>query len=429
MHRAKLRARAEVILRTNDRGGYTVPAARLYPHQWNWDSAFAAIGWSHVEPRRAASELAMLARGQWDDGMIAHIVFNPEAEHYEPGPRTWRTEGAAGSPRGVRTSSITQPPVAATAALALLRRAGGDAEVERVLRDLVPALERSHAWLLDARDPRGLGLPCVVHPWESGMDNSPRWDEAMRRIDPGLVEYKRMDDTIIDPAQRPTRYDYDRYFFLVQERARRGFTRPVRADEPFLVADVALASILCRADEDLAALAEALGAEAPGARTRRERVAGGLATALRDPGRGRSLDLDVVSGRLIDVDHAASLLPLFAGVVAPDEAARLAALLEDPATFGTPFPVPSVARSHPAFDSRRYWRGPAWVNVNWMIVDGLARAGQRSAAGRLAERTIEMVARSGFFEYFDPLTGDGLGADEFTWTAALVIDLMAAWPA
>jgi len=260
------------------------------------------------------------------------------------------------------------------------------------------------------------------------MDNSPRWDAAMQRIDPGQVEYRRMDSTIIDPAQRPTRYDYDRYFFLVQERARRGFTDPVRLDEPFLVADVGLASILCRADEDLSALADALGAPAPGARARRERVLAGIEDKLLDSGRGRYLDRDVATDALIDVEHAASLLPLFAGAVPAEAAARLARSLEDAGAYGAPFPVPSVPLSAARFEARRYWRGPTWVNVNWMLVDGLHRSGQSAAAAALASRTVEMVARAGCFEYFDPRTGEGLGAGEFSWTAALVIDLMAAWP-
>lgn len=428
MNRNQLRSGAEVILRSNDRGGYTVPSAKLYPHQWNWDSAFAAIGWSHLDPRRAASELSMLARGQWQSGMIAHIIFNPAAEHYEPGPKTWRTEGAPGSPATVRVSSITQPPVAATAARRLLERSGGDREIERVLASLVPALDRYHVWMLSARDPRGDGLPAIVHPWESGMDNAPRWDAAMQRIDPGKVEYKRMDDSIIDPSQRPTRYDYDRYFFLVQERARRGFTEPVRLDEPFLIADVAMASILGRADEDLAELAEALGIPAPQARARRERVAAGIRGRLFDPAGERYLDRDLRTDELIDVDHVAGFLPLYAGVVPADRAARMAARLEEPQSWGTPYPVPSVPRSAPGFEPRRYWRGPTWVSVNWLIIEGLLRSGQQAAAERLVRRTLEMVARAGFFEYFDPLTGEGLGGSEFGWTAALTLDLMARWP-
>ncbi|HEU5060518.1 MAG TPA: hypothetical protein VFU21_28500, partial [Kofleriaceae bacterium] len=74
---------------------------------------------------------------------------------------------------------------------------------------------------------------------------------------------------------------------------------------------------------------------------------------------------------------------------------------------------------------RRYWRGPTWVNVNWMLVAGLRRAGAASAADRLAGRTLELVERSGFREYFDPRTGEGCGAEDFAWTAALAIDLLA----
>jgi GH15 family glucan-1,4-alpha-glucosidase len=62
--------------------------------------------------------------------------------------------------------------------------------------------------------------------------------------------------------------------------------------------------------------------------------------------------------------------------------------------------------------------------VNWLLVEGLRRAGAHDAAARLAERTLALVERSGFFEYFDPQTGEGLGAQSFAWTAALAIDLI-----
>src|SRR5438128_8366886 len=95
---------AKRILAANDRGGYCVPSAKLYPHQWNWDSAFIAIGWAWIDPRRAVSELTTLARGQWDDGLIPHIIFS-DAGHYEPGPVQWKTIDAPGGPRGARASS------------------------------------------------------------------------------------------------------------------------------------------------------------------------------------------------------------------------------------------------------------------------------------------------------------------------------------
>ncbi|HUS67272.1 MAG TPA: trehalase family glycosidase [Kofleriaceae bacterium] len=426
MDKTTMRTEAERLLRGNDRGGYCVPAPKLYPHQWNWDSAFIALGWRHIDPRRAARELTMLARGQWDDGLIPHIIFNPEG-HYEPGPVQWHTVGAPGAPKNALASSITQPPVAATAARLVLERSGGDAEVERALRELVPVLDRWHAWFLRTRDPRGIGAPAIVHPWESGMDNAPRWDRAMARIEPGAIEYKRVDNTIVDSSQRPTRYDYDRYFFIVNERARLGFAPPHPATEPLLVADVAITAILARAEEDLAWLAGELGAAAPDAVARRTRLVAALNGPLWDETRGSFRDRDVVDDTPIAVDHVANFIPLFVGpdAVPPARARSLAARLEDPSGFGTPWPVPSVPPSDPAFEGRRYWRGPTWVNVNWLLIDGLRRCGETAAADRLAARTLELVQRAGFREYFDPLTGEGCGAEDFAWTAALAIDLLA----
>jgi glycogen debranching enzyme len=86
--------------------------------------------------------------------------------------------------------------------------------------------------------------------------------------------------------------------------------------------------------------------------------------------------------------------------------------------------VPSVPLGDPEVDPRRYWRGPVWVNVNWMLIEGLRAAGKSDLADDLRARTLALVDRGGFFEYFDPRTGEGIGAPEFSWTAALTIDLL-----
>ena len=421
-----LRADAIRVLQKNDRGGFTVPSGKLYPHQWNWDSAFCAIGWAHIDPKRAARELELLLRGQWDDGMIAHIVFDPTATDYEPGPRAWGTDTAKGAPAEAKATSITQPPIAATAARVVLEKSGGDRAVEETLRRVLDGVDRWHDWFARTRCAPGAGdgVPCIVHPWESGLDNAPRWDAALRRIDPGEISYARKDDSVVEAAQRPTRFDYDRYFFLVRERVARGFAPPTAADVSFLVKDVAMAAVLARAEEDLAHAAAALGSDAivARARTRRERLVAAIGSALYDPERARYHDVDALTGAPVEADHVASFFPLWAGIAPEAAVDRIVALLDEPTKYGPKWPIPSVPLDDPAFDARRYWRGPSWVNVNWMIAHGLVRQGRPEHAARLRDRTLELVARSGFYEYFDPTTGEGLGANDFSWTAALCLD-------
>src|SRR5688572_1156255 len=96
------------ILRQNDRGGYTVPNGRVYPFQWNWDSAFVALGFDRFDRDRAWTEVETLFRAQWDDGFVPHIIFWKDDPGYFPGPTVW----SAG--KDVPTSGITQPPVAAS---------------------------------------------------------------------------------------------------------------------------------------------------------------------------------------------------------------------------------------------------------------------------------------------------------------------------
>ncbi|NEJ83097.1 neutral trehalase, partial [Rhizobium leguminosarum] len=113
---------AKRILAANDRGGYTVPTDRLYPFQWNWDSAFVAMGFALYDTDRAYRELERLVEGQWADGMIPHIVFHAPSDTYFPGPNVWRTRHA------IPTSGITQPPVFAIALRKLHEAAGKDGE-------------------------------------------------------------------------------------------------------------------------------------------------------------------------------------------------------------------------------------------------------------------------------------------------------------
>ena len=394
---SSFRSSCEQVLRRNDRGAYTVPSPRLYPHQWAWDSAFAAVGWAHLEPDRAWTELETLMAGQWDDGRVPHVRFHDLSGDYFPGPAFWETE---------RTSSITQPPVWATCARRIVEVCGDGSRAAALLEPF----ERSHLFFRAARDPLGRGTVAVVHPWESGLDNGPMWDGPLSRVDVSdPPAFERRDTAVVgDASMRPTDAEYLRYACLVKAIARDGF-----GPGPFAVYDPMITALLSRAERDLGWLAERCGrrALAERAQGRAEAMRRALVDHLYAPDLGRFIYEDARARERIACDVVGSYLPL---VVELDESLAAGLVRGLAERFAASWPLPSTSPLDPAFDPRRYWRGPVWVNVNWLLadrVDGLARS------------TVELVRARGFHEYFHPETGEGLGGESFAWTAALALDL------
>jgi glycogen debranching enzyme len=103
----------------------------------------------------------------------------------------------------------------------------------------------------------------------------------------------------------------------------------------------------------------------------------------------------------------------------------VARYLTNPEAFapdgGTRYRVPTVSKAEPGWEPRRYWRGPIWINLNALIAHGLRRYGFTDLAEQIRADTFALVARSGFWEYYDPRTGEGLGIEGFTWSAALIL--------
>ena len=90
----------------------------------------------------------------------------------------------------------------------------------------------------------------------------------------------------------------------------------------------------------------------------------------------------------------------------------------------TRYYLPSAAKNSPYFEPRRYWRGPVWLNVNWLLVEGLRRYGYADVAEAVTAHTLELAQRGGFAEYYDPRDGTPCGARDFSWSAALVLELL-----
>ena len=112
-----------------------------------------------------------------------------------------------------------------------------------------------------------------------------------------------------------------------------------------------------------------------------------------------------------------------------DRAKKLAEAIEDPKQFGARFPVPSVSMAEPSFVpgylEKLVWRGPTWNNTNWYIARGLRRHGFETLAVRVEDASVDLIEKSGFREYYNPETGEGFGAPDFSWSA-VALDSLAA---
>jgi glycogen debranching enzyme len=410
------RQEAMAILRHNDRGGYTVPTEGLYPFQWNWDSAFAAMGFATFDEQRGWTELGRLFEGQWADGLVPHIIFHQPSDSYFPGPEVWGTR------HNPPTSGITQPPVAAMAALRMYREARDKALADSRARALLPKLAAWHAWWASARDPDGRGAPALLHNWESGMDNSPAWDGPFEQVPATRTDYTRKDTGHVDAAMRPKKADYDRYIHLLETyRACGWHPDAMWKAAPFKVAHIGVNAILLRAELDLAALAGLLGMEEIEAAA--EARAARLSAFMRrmwSPSTRAFQSYDLLAGERIKTATSADFLPLLTDVPTEEQADAMAAEIARWRSLGK-FGVPTVAPDDKAFDSRRYWRGPVWCVMNWLIADGLQRHGFDAESEAVRRETARLILDHGFAEYFDPVDGSPCGGFGFTWTAAAAL--------
>lgn len=416
--------RAAAVMRGNDRGTYTIPTKGLYPFQWNWDSCLTALGLRHLDEDRAWTEIETLMAHQWPDGMVPHIVFHVDDEGYFPGSAVWRTN------RPTPTSGITQPPVLGFVLKRLVAEAKDAGMARERAAALVPKAAAWHRWFYANRDPHGTGLVALLHPWESGRDNSIDWDAALARVPTdGIDAYQRRDTQHVDASQRPLKAEYDRYLWLVQCFRELGWDNAKLHDaSPFKVVDPGFNAILIRSDSDLADLADSLGetALATEARTRVERARRAFPTLWSEK-HGQFCCLDRATGELVDSASVGGLLPVFAALGTQEQqrliAGRIAAW-RDKTMLG----IASHDPADPRFEPRRYWRGPAWLVVNYMIADGLDRCGLAEAAAQVRADSLACIETGGFAEYYDVKTGDGLGGDSFTWTAAMVVELLRRRP-
>jgi len=424
-----LAQRALNQLRRNDLGAFVKPAERQYPHQWNWDAALVALGFSGVDPERARHEVRALLRGAWKGGMVPHIIYHLGASDYRPHPDFWRT--AEHHPPDLPTSGLSQPPILASCLL--------------LMHDLAPPAERPawrdfldetfdtvlawHRWWRRARDPDGRGLVAIVHPWESGTDDAPRFEPALRRVEPEPVpDFVRADRTHVPADERPSDDDYARFSYLIDVYRKLAWDEAtVYRNAPFRVVDPFLNAVLHRADTDLAKIALLLGRPDDELRDWSDATRSAY-PELWNEASGTFEAWDDRAGERLDASGIAGFAALWGRLADAGQTARMRAALDDPAGYASSGPegvrLATTRFDDPRFQPRRYWRGPVWIVTNWMVADGFDAAGMPDVAKTLRRDALRLTDRFGFAEHYDPRDGTPCGARGFSWSAALTLTML-----
>lgn len=427
---------AQAILKKNDRGEFTVPASGLYPHQWLWDSCFISIGWRHIDIERAKKEILSLLRGQWTNGMLPHMIFS-NADAHRRDRNLWRSWLNPFAPDDITTSGITQPPLLAEAVVQI-----GETlpltERRTWYQTIYPALLSYHTWLYKERDPHNEGLVLQIHPWETGLDNTPPWVQELHQHQlplwiraihklhfNKLINYLRRDIQYVPPGQRLSNLDA-LAFYSIQRRLRRKAydIDKVLSHSLLVIEDLTFNCIFIRANQHLKHIAKSIKQTLPDNLLDHIKKTENALEQLWDAYSSQYYSRNFITHKLLKEPTIATLLPLYAGSITKERAEQLVTMLRDKKLFGANYPVPTVPLKSPWFSPHAYWQGPTWMNTNWLIIDGLKRYGYKEEADLLTQKSIELVKNSGFYEYFSPLDSLPAGANNFSWTAALTLDLL-----
>jgi len=329
------------------------PSMIHYVGVWQWDAYFHALAYRHLDKHLAHDQLRILLDHQREDGMI------PDAIH---------DEGAVTHLNFPVDADVTKPPLLAWAAYKLYEQDGDREFLDEIYEPIV----RSNSWWFEKNDLDGNGLCEYHHPFSSGLDDSPLWDDGM-------------------PVESP---DLNTYLYLQQEA--------------------------------LAKIAGVIGKEDDAAmwRGRAESMARRLIDLAWDKESG--LFWARRNGSRVNVRTPFNLFPLITGQMPPDISNRLVLHLMDERQFWSRYPVPTVAMDDPKYDPYQMWRGPTWVNVNYLLIEGLQRSGYSDLSRELRQRTLDLICcRSDIYEYYHPVSGENPpnAASMFGWSSAVFIDL------
>ena len=429
----KMLKTCEETLQGNWRDGFTVPSSRLYPFQWNWDSGIVAVGMSHYKLDYAIREMESLFSGQWENGMVPHILFHSEKEtSYFPNFDFWNAAVNSGAPDRPKSSGITQPAVHGFVLEMLLDRHPDSEALSQFAKQIIPKIIHYHRYLYTHRDPEREGLIDMYHPWESGRDNSPLWDSSLQRIQlekEKLPDYQRRDTEIADPSERPTSFEYDRYVYLLELGKKHRYEGiEIFEESPFKIQDTLMNAILIKSTQSLIRVGKRLGFDVAELEDWQHQGTAAFQKLWCKEVQAFA-PYDLVDKTHVSHKEIGGLVSLFAGLASDEQAKQMNDYLQGLHERDY-FLCPSFDVDSDLFDSKRYWRGPIWPQMNWMISKGLKRYGFDETASLVKNDLLYLVEKLGLYEYFESQKQlvssleEGYGGNHFSWTAACVMDLI-----
>jgi len=396
---------------------FTAPSIKHYPFQWFWDSCFHAIIWTHFDVNRAKDEIRSLLVWQSEEGFIPHVIFwnrkkaMTKSWHYFESKPWFTLPLIPISIAKPETTAQIQPPIIAQSVERIYKKSGDI----NFVKETFPFLVKYYKWLSSTRDRDGDGLISIISPSESGLDFCPAYDNFLGLKNPnalslffkmGLVTFLNK----INCYNLPRIFDSDR----------------------FVVKDVSMNSYFIENLKSLARLAEIVGDKEMviWAKALAEKTLNSLLSKSYDSKTDVFLNLcgkKEIKSKALTI---ASLMPLIISDLPKFIVQKMVEkYILNSDKFWLPYPIPSVAKDESEFrpDSELNgiaydWRGGTWLNINWFLIHGLRNHGFSEIADKIKEKSIEMVKKSGFYESFNPITGEGIGAKDFSWTA-LVIDM------
>ena len=396
-------------LRTNYK--YICPSKEHYFHQWFWDSSFHAIVLSHIDIDLAKNEIDSLLYAQKKDGFIPHIIYW-DVHKYTASLSNLGQRLESKLSLFPSHSELIQPPLIAEAVEAIYKKS----KDLHYLRRIVPQLKSYYLWLETHRDPDKDGLISIIAPYESGLDQSPSYDPILGTANKSQL-YSSLVGRTITFRSMMKNYNLAKIF-------QAGY---------FNVEDVLVNSIYIKNLQVISNLLFEVDDEDSARHFARRALKSKEELIKKCYDREDRFFYDVFGSdeQKAKVKTIKGLLPIILdlpGSIVKDMVKNY--LLSD-TEFSSAFPVPTVSMNEPSFapipltikNEPVLWRGPTWINTNWYIYNGLKKHGYKKEAENIKEKSINLIEKSGFREFFNPFSGEGYGAHNFSWST-LVVDMI-----